>query len=125
MRLLLDTSIALWVAADSPRLSDTARQDIESAEAVFVSSMSLWEMVIKARLGKLEVDFSRLLPRMEATGIWELAVTWRHALSVRTLADHHRDAFDRMIVAQAISEPLRLITSDARLCAYSDLVMLV
>ena len=54
MRLLLDTSIALWVAADSPRLSDTARQDIESAEAVFVSSMSLWEMVIKARLGKLE-----------------------------------------------------------------------
>ena len=125
MRLLLDTSIALWVAADSPRLSDTARQDIESAEAVFVSSMSLWEMVIKARLGKLEVDFSRLLPRMEATGIRELAVTWRHALSVRTLADHRRDAFDRMIVAQAISEPLRLITSDARLCAYSDLVMLV
>ncbi len=80
---------------------------------------------LKARLGKLEVDFGRLLPRMEATGIRELAVTWRHALSVRTLADHHRDPLDRMIIAQAISEPLRLITSEARLCAYSDLVMLV
>jgi PIN domain nuclease of toxin-antitoxin system len=62
---------------------------------------------------------------MSAAGIRELAVTWRHALAVRTLADHHRDPFDRMLIAQAISEPLRLITSDARLCAYSDLVMLV
>ncbi len=125
MRLLLDTSIVLWVATDSPRLSEAARQEIESAEAVFVSSMSLWEMVIKAGLGKLEVDFARLLRRMEAAGIRDLAVTWRHAMAVRTLAVHHRDPFDRMLIAQAISEPLRLITSDARLCAYSDLVMLV
>lgn len=125
MRLLLDTSIVLWVATDSPRLSEAARQEIESAEAVFVSSMSLWEMVIKAGLGKLEVDFARLLRRMEAAGICDLAVTWRHAMAVRTLAVHHRDPFDRMLIAQAISEPLRLITSDARLCAYSDLVMLV
>ena len=87
--------------------------------------MSLWEMVIKAGLGKLQVDFDRLLARMGAAGIHELAVTWRHAMVARTLADHHRDPFDRMLVAQAISEPLRLITNDARLCAYSDLVMLV
>ena len=125
MRLLLDTSIVLWVATDSPRLSEAARQEIESAEAVFVSSMSLWEMVIKADLGKLEVDFARLLRRMDAAGIRDLAVTWRHARAVRTLAVHHRDPLDRMLIAQAISEPLRLITSDARLCAYSDLVMLV
>ena len=125
MRLLLDTSIVLWVAADSPRLSAAARKEIESAEAVFVSSMSLWEMVIKAGLGKLKVDFERLLARMGAAGIRELAVTWRHAMAVNTLHDHHRDPFDRMLVAQAISEPLRLITSDARLCVYSDLVGLV
>jgi PIN domain nuclease of toxin-antitoxin system len=125
VRLLLDTSIVLWVAADSPRLSEAGRHEIESAEQVFVSSMSLWEMVIKARLGRLEVDFSRLMLRMAAAGVRELAVTWRHALTVRCLADHHRDPFDRMLIAQAISEPLRLITSDARLCAYSDLVMLV
>jgi len=125
VRLLLDTSIALWVAADSPRLSEAARQEIEGAEAVFVSSMSVWEMAIKARLGKLRVDFGRLLPRLEATGIRELAVTWRHATAVRSLADHHRDPFDRMLIAQAITEPLRLITSDAQLCAYSELVMLV
>lgn len=80
-------------------------------------------MVIKSGLGKFEVDFSRLL--MSAAGIRELDVTWRHAMAVRTLAHHHRDPFDRMLIAQAISEPLRLITSDARLCAYGDLVMLV
>jgi PIN domain nuclease of toxin-antitoxin system len=125
VRLLLDTSIILWIAADSARLSEAARKDIESAEAIFVSSMSVWEMAIKAKLGKLTVDFSRLLPRIETAGIRELAVTWRHAMTVRRLADHHRDPFDRMLIAQAISEPLRLITSDAQLCAYSDLVVLV
>jgi PIN domain nuclease of toxin-antitoxin system len=125
LRLLLDTNIILWVAADSPRLSEAARQEIESADAVFVSSISLWEMVIKAGLGKLEIDFGRLLARMETAGIRDLAVTWRHAMVVRTLADHHRDPFDRMLIAQAISEPLRLITSDPRLRAYSDLIMLV
>lgn len=87
--------------------------------------MSLWEMVIKAGLGKLEVDFSRLLTRMSAAGFRELAVTWQHAMAVRTLAGHHRDPFDRMLIAQAISEPLRLVTSDVRLRAYGDLVMLV
>lgn len=125
MRLLLDTSIVLWVAADSPRLSQAGRHEIESAEEVFVSSISLWEMAIKAGLGRLEVDFSRLMSQMAAVGIRELPVTWRHALAVRALAEHHRDPFDRMLIAQAISEPLRLITSDARLCTYSDLVMLV
>ncbi|MGA8902997.1 type II toxin-antitoxin system VapC family toxin [Bradyrhizobium sp.] len=125
MRLLLDTSIVLWVAADSPRLSKAARQEIESAEAVFVSSISLWEMVMKAELRKLDVEFDHLLPRTEAAGIHEVAVTWRHTMAVRTLADHHRDPFDRMVIAEAISEPLRLITADVRLRAYSDLVMLV
>jgi PIN domain nuclease of toxin-antitoxin system len=125
VRLLLDTSIVLWVAVDSPRLSDSARREIGNAEAIFVSSISLWEMVIKAGLDKLKVDFDRLLVRMSTAGIRELAVTWRHAMTVSTLADHHRDPFDRMLVAQAISEPLRLITSDARLGAYSDLVVLV
>jgi PIN domain nuclease of toxin-antitoxin system len=99
--------------------------EIERAEAIFVSSISLWEMVIKAGLGKLKVDFDRLLVRMGTAGIRELAVTWRHAMAVSTLADHHRDPFDRMLIAQAISEPLRLITSDARLGEYSDLVTLV
>ena len=126
MRLLLDTSIVLWVAVDSPRLSDSARLEIERAEAIFVSSISLWEMVIKAGLGKLKVDFDRLLVRMGTAGdprtSRDMAL---HAMAVSTLADHHRDPFDRMLIAQAISEPLRLITSDARLGEYSDLVTLV
>ena len=125
MRLLLDTSIVLWVAADSPKLSDAARREIENAEVVFVSAMTLWEMAIKSGLGKLDVNLPRLLRRMTEAGVRELSVTWRHAMAVRTLANHHRDPFDRMLIAQAISEPLRLITSDAQLRPYSDLVVVV
>ena len=125
MRLLLDTSIVLWVAADSPKLSDAARREIENAEVVFVSAMTLWEMAIKSGLGKLDVNLPRLLRRMTEAGVRELSVTWRHAMAVRTLANHHRDPFDRILIAQAISEPLRLITSDAQLRPYSDLVVVV
>jgi len=125
VRLLLDTSIVLWVAADSPKLSDAARREIENAEVVFVSAMTLWEMAIKSGLGKLDVNLPRLLRRMTEAGVRELSVTWRHAMAVRTLANHHRDPFDRMLIAQAISEPLRLITSDAQLRPYSDLVVVV
>jgi PIN domain nuclease of toxin-antitoxin system len=125
VRLLLDTSIALWVAADSPKLTEAARREIENAEAVFVSAVSLWEMAIKSGLGKLDVNIPRLTRRMTEAGIRELSVTWRHAMAVRALANHHRDPFDRILVAQAISEPLRLITSDAQLRPYSDLVVVV
>ncbi len=125
VRLLLDTSIVLWLATDSPRLSNAARREIQNANIVFVSAVSLWEMAIKAGLGKLEVDLARLSSRMAEAGIRELTVTWRHAMALRTLTDHPRDPFDRMLIAQAISEPLRLVTSDARLRAYSDLVVVV
>jgi PIN domain nuclease of toxin-antitoxin system len=62
---------------------------------------------------------------MAAAGIRELALTWQHAMAIRKLAHHHRDPFDQILIAQAISEPLRLITSNAQLCAYSELVMLI
>jgi PIN domain nuclease of toxin-antitoxin system len=125
VRLLLDTGVLLWVAADSPRLTDAARARIESAEFVFVSSVSIWEIAIKAGLGRLDIDPAQVVADMTRAGIRELPVTWRHAMTVRMLAAHHRDPFDRLLIAQAISEPLRLITSDAQLCAYSDLVTLV
>lgn len=125
MRLLLDTNILLWVMADDPMLSPTARQAIEQAMVVHVSAISIWEISIKAALGKLRIDMIELMPRLAEAGFEPLAVSWEHARAVHDLPHHHRDPFDRMLVAQAISEPLRLLTHDATLARYSDLVTIV
>lgn len=125
MRLLLDTNILLWAMADDPRLSRTARETMEQATALHVSAASLWEIGIKTALGKLALDMDRLLVRLEDVGFEPLPVSWRHARAVRDLPHHHRDPFDRMLVAQAICEPLRLLTHDEALAPYSDLVLLV
>lgn len=125
MRLLLDTHIFLWVVADSRKLSRRARGILDSADAVFVSPVSIWEIAIKSRLGKMNADAETMARAIAETGFEELPVLARHAVEVAGLADHHRDPFDRLLIAQAISEPMKLITADAQLCAYSDLVMLV
>jgi PIN domain nuclease of toxin-antitoxin system len=125
MRLLLDTHVLLWVMADDPALSATARATISRAELVYASAVSLWEVGIKAGLGKLKIDQDRLLEQLHAAGFEPLPVTWEHAAAMRHLPDLHRDPFDRMLVAQAMSEPLRLLTADKVLAGYSELVMMV
>jgi PIN domain nuclease of toxin-antitoxin system len=125
MRLLLDTHVFLWVVTDSARLSEEARRLLESADVVFVSSASIWEIAIKARLGKIEADPARMLDAIEATGFQELPVLGRHAAWVVKLPLHHRDPFDRLLLAQAIIEPMRLVTGDEQLLAYSELVIRV
>ena len=124
MRLLLDTQIYLWYLADSRRLTAASRHAIEAAEAVFVSAASIWEAAIKSGLGKLTADIDSVVSGISASGFDELPVSARHAASVRLLPAHHRDPFDRLLVAQALSEPLRLLTADAALEGYSDLVVL-
>ena len=123
MRLLLDTRVFLWVAAGSPRLKPAARRLIESADETRVSAASLWEIAIKVRLGKLRADPLELAGAIEASGFTELPVRAMHAAAVATLAPHHNDPFDRLLIAQAIAEPLRLLTADAALSAYTDLVL--
>ena len=125
MRLLLDTHIAIWLVRDAPELSAAARRHILAAEAVFVSSVSIWEAAIKVALGKLPLEPARLESQLLAAGIQPLPVTWTHARALHGLAMHHRDPFDRMLVAQALCEPLHLLTHDATLAVYSDLVILV
>ncbi|MEX5215803.1 MAG: type II toxin-antitoxin system VapC family toxin [Nitrospiraceae bacterium] len=125
MRLLLDTHVYLWYLADSPKLSATARATIASAEEIFVSAASIWEATIKAGLGKVKADLPRLVEGIEASGFSELPVTAAHAAAVAHLRPLHRDSFDRLLVAQAIFEPLRLLTADPALVQYSDLVQLV
>jgi PIN domain nuclease of toxin-antitoxin system len=125
MRLLLDTHIFLWAVAGSPQLKPAARRLIESADEVYVSAASIWEVAIKARLGKIEVDPKDLAEAIAASGFVELPVTAAHAAGVAHLDLHHNDPFDRLLVAQALAEPLRLLTVDAVLAKYSDIVLLV
>jgi PIN domain nuclease of toxin-antitoxin system len=125
VRLLLDTHILYWSFYERERLSQAALDRIAEAEAIFVSSASIWEMSIKVRLGKMKGDPSDLVRLIGAAGFDELPVWSRHALLVATLPMHHTDPFDRLLVAQAISEPLHLLTVDSRLKPYSELVIQV
>jgi PIN domain nuclease of toxin-antitoxin system len=123
MRLLLDTQVFLWSVMDDRKLTKDVRKLIVDADDVFVSSASIWEASIKAGLGKLDVDVNLLVAEIEKSGFSELPVRATHAAMVRELPDIHRDPFDRILVAQALSEPLRLLTSDGHLSKYTDLVI--
>lgn len=125
MRLLLDTHVFLWAVAGSAQLKPAHRRLIESADAVHVSAASIWEVAIKVRLGKVEADPQALVEAIEASGFISLPIKPAHAAAVANLPDHHKDPFDRLLVAQALTEPLRLLTADTVLASYSDLVILL
>ncbi len=125
MRLLLDTHILLWVMLDDRQLSARARSLISDADSLHVSTVSLWELAIKRSLGKLQLDMDALDAHLSGNAIEPLAISWAHAHQLRMLPVLHGDPFDRMLVAQALSEPLHLLTHDAALAPYSDLVILL
>lgn len=126
MRILLDTHVALWAITASPRLTAAAQEIILAADAVFVSAASLWEIAIKRAVKRDAMPISA--PEAErffdAAGYRLLSITARHAIAVESLPMHHNDPFDRMLLAQALTEPLRLITYDQAIAAYSDTVIL-
>lgn len=120
MRLLLDTHVFLW-AVDGA-LPDKTRAIIDEATEVYVSSASIWEISIKARLGKLDADPVFLASLIAPSGFRELQVSAAHAAAVFRLlvpANGHTDPFDRLLAAQALTEPLILLTADARLSQYA------
>jgi PIN domain nuclease of toxin-antitoxin system len=100
-------------------------EQILAAETVYVSSASILEIAVKGRLKKIAVDPMRLAQNIEATGFHELPVTARHAATMASLPPLASDPFDRLLIAQAMSEPVHLITTDERLREYSELVVLV
>ncbi len=115
MRLLLDTHTLVWW--DEGKLPRAAVALIQDADAVFVSAATAWEIAIKASLGKLK--FAASIERVVAAyGFEPLAIELKHAQRVRTLAKHHRDPFDRMLIAQAIEESLSLVSRDPMLERY-------
>ncbi|QEY18243.1 type II toxin-antitoxin system VapC family toxin [Cellvibrio sp. KY-GH-1] len=125
MRILLDTHIYLWWLTDSPRLSQAAKQTIATATEAYISSASIWEAGIKITAGKLEADIDDLIEGIQANGFTELPITAKHSKQAARLPDIHRDPFDRMLVAQTLCEPLRLLTADEQILKYSELVDLV
>jgi PIN domain nuclease of toxin-antitoxin system len=125
MRLLLDTNIFFWAFYEEKRLSSFARTTIEDAEAIFISSVSIWEIAIKASLGKMTVDPIELAGKLNEANFQELPVFNRHVVLVTNMPLHHRDPFDRLLVAQAMSESLHLLTADKHLKPYSSLVLCV
>lgn len=131
MRLLLDTHVALWAIADSPHLSGRARDLVEDpGNEVHVSAASLWEIGIKHALrksgpGAMELSAAQASRWFEEAGFALVSITPAHARAVERLPDLHRDPFDRMLVAQALEEPFRLVTHDARVGEYSPTILLV
>jgi len=122
MRLLLDTHVFIWSVTASSHLKAASRAYLASAQAVYVSAASIWEIAIKSRLGKIVRDAEAFAAAIEASGFQELPVMTRHAAAVAKLPLHHGDPFDRLLLAQAISEPLRLVTADRALAAYGGAV---
>jgi PIN domain nuclease of toxin-antitoxin system len=127
MRVLLDTNVFLWCILDDAKLSKKARTMIVDADERYVSSASIWEVAIKKSLGKLDSDNSieNLAEAIEVSGFLELAITAKHAATVYELKHFHRDPFDRILIAQAIFEPLIFLTADKQLQKYSHLVKVV
>ena len=121
MRILLDTQIALWALGGHRRLPREARRLIDRSE-VFVSAASIWEMAIKSSLGKLDADPIAVNEALAPSGFEELAVSNAHAAYVARLPPHHRDPFDRLLVAQSVLEALVFVTTDGQLKPYGGLV---
>jgi PIN domain nuclease of toxin-antitoxin system len=122
MNLLLDTHVLLWFLVGDRRLTHTARQQIETSENQrWLSIASLWEIAIKTSLGKLQLTrpFDELFPRqLEANAINLLSIQPVHLAQLTRLPFHHKDPFDRLLVAQAITEEMPLLSQDRTLDAY-------
>jgi PIN domain nuclease of toxin-antitoxin system len=123
VRLLLDTNALLWALDRPERLSDRASDAISSpANDIFVSPVSAWEISIKSAARKLEPR-ADLLNELRRIDFSPVAVTWEHGVAAGSLPLHHRDPFDRMLVAQAQLEGLTIVTSDERIGRYQVAVL--
>lgn len=122
MRLLLDTHVFLWAAGEPEELAEPARLAIADAEnEVYVSAAVAWEITVKTALGKLKVPgdpATWFSARLRSLGFDSLPIHPEHALAAGALPDHHRDPFDRILVAQAQLEGMQLVTRDPEIQKY-------
>jgi PIN domain nuclease of toxin-antitoxin system len=125
MRFLIDTQLAFWWQTGDRKIPAKARTLIEqSIEPVLISQVSLWELAIKASVGKLNIDLAMFAEQVSVLGFAWLPIQNEHLLQVVTLPlfDDHKDPFDRLLVAQSLSEPLILLTTDAKLARYGSTI---
>lgn len=126
MNLLIDTHLLLWAAAEPARLPEGARvRLLDPANRLYFSAASLWEVAIKRGLDRpdFRVDPGPLRAGLLASEYEELPVEGRHVLALATLPRHHADPFDRILIAQAVTEGMALLTADAALAAYGGPVL--
>lgn len=127
MRLLLDTHILLWALTDDPRLSPRVRELLlDPRNDVYFSVASIWKIAIKRSLRRADMPVSsdQAIHLFRDAGYEELPISATHAAAVETLPAIHTDPFDRLLVAQALSEPLHLITHDRNVASYNSNFML-
>jgi PIN domain nuclease of toxin-antitoxin system len=128
MRLLLDTQILLWTLIEPSKLNRRIQTILKNPEhEILFSAASIWEIAIKAALGRADflVSAETIAQEALAAGFIELPIGSAAAARVATLPHHHRDPFDRLLVAQAMTEPAMLYTTDGQLEVYSELVVRV
>lgn len=126
MNLLLDTHVALWAITDHPKLPTKARELIVAPRTtVWVSAASVWEIGIKYSLGRgdMPISAAAAVAYFRGSGYRLLPIEAEHAAAVEELPPHHQDPFDRILVAQALVEPMRLMTHDPLVALYSDTVI--
>lgn len=119
MKLLLDTHALLWWLADDSQLGRKARELVEDpGNDVLVSMVSLWEISVKTRIGKLEADIAEITNAVQQEGFNLLDIGIAHLLTLAGLPVHHRDAFDHLLIAQAITEDATFISDDRNAARY-------
>jgi len=126
MKILLDTHVFLWAQTKDAQLTQQARKEIENRDnAVLLSVTSIWEIGIKRSLGKINIDLNQMLEAANQSEFSILTINAAHAMKAVNLSMHHRDPFDRMLIAQAMVEGATLLTSDTFLLAYGKAVRLI
>lgn len=125
MRFLLDTHVFLWSIKDDLKIPKLIRSKLEQASEVYVSSASIWELTIKISIKKLEGNIDEIVEAITESGFLELPITATHAAAVNRLPSIHKDPFDRILIAQAVTEPLTFLTADAQLQNYSELIEVI
>jgi PIN domain nuclease of toxin-antitoxin system len=123
MRLLLDTQIVYWFFFEEENVPSAAWDVLNRYDEVYVSAVSIWEIAIKVRLGKMKADPHQVATTLKDAGFIELPVYARHTVLVANMPLHHGDPFDRLLMAQAMEEPMRFLTTDSQMKQYSELVI--
>jgi PIN domain nuclease of toxin-antitoxin system len=118
--LLLDTHAFIWYSEDDPKLPESIKTEIETADRVYISIASLWEIAIKLSIGKLSLqsNYESIESSLEPAGITLLPISFADTVRVMNLPLHHRDPFDRILIAQAINNSLTLVSCDAAFTTY-------